>query len=96
MCPFALLTGVGCPGCGLTRAASALVRGDVAAAWEMHPLVLVAVAWLAVAWMVGFLRRRGRWVDLPGRTVARLLNVTGLLFVAVWLVRLATGTLPPV
>jgi hypothetical protein len=37
-CPFAALLSVPCPGCGLTRAAWLLVRGDWYGALALHPL----------------------------------------------------------
>ena len=56
VCPFALITGMACPGCGMTRAASYLVRGDFTTALGYHPLVpLIALlsiggwAWYPVA-----------------------------------------------
>lgn len=48
-CPMALFVGVPCPGCGLTRATSLLLHGDLAAALHMHPLVLVVLPFLAAA-----------------------------------------------
>jgi hypothetical protein len=41
LCPMAGLLGIPCPGCGLTRATLALLRGDVADAYHFHPLVFV-------------------------------------------------------
>jgi hypothetical protein len=41
LCPTALFIGIPCPGCGLTRATLALLRGDVAGALHFHPLVFV-------------------------------------------------------
>jgi hypothetical protein len=35
-CPFRLLTGLRCPGCGLTRAIVHLGRGEFAASWRSH------------------------------------------------------------
>lgn len=40
-CPVKALTGVPCPGCGLSRAAVSLLRLDAAAAFRYHPMVFV-------------------------------------------------------
>ncbi len=56
-CPFHALTGMPCPGCGATRAALALARGDVAGALAWNPLATLALvgglaaAALAPAWV---------------------------------------------
>jgi hypothetical protein len=42
-CPSALLFGVPCPGCGLTRATVAMLHGDFTAALHLHPLAPVLV-----------------------------------------------------
>jgi hypothetical protein len=42
-CPWALVTGRPCPGCGMTRAAGALAHGDVAAAITMNPTAPLTV-----------------------------------------------------
>lgn len=96
MCPFALVTGTACPGCGLTRAAAALVQGDLGTALSLHPLVLVVFAWALGWWMTGLARRRGKPSSLDGALVNRLLIATGVVFVLTWVVRLAAGSLPPV
>jgi hypothetical protein len=48
LCLFHRLTGLDCPGCGMTRAFVCLLRGDLHCAWQMHPfsvpLLLVAIA----------------------------------------------------
>ena len=36
-CVFAELTGLPCPGCGITRATVALVQGDWRTSWAFHP-----------------------------------------------------------
>ncbi len=38
-CPLALVFGVPCPACGMTRAVLLLCRGDFSGAFSMHPLV---------------------------------------------------------
>ena len=96
LCPFALVTGTACPGCGLTRAAAALVQGDIGTAMAFHPLVILVAVWALGWWITGFARRRGRGSLLDGVLVNRMLVATAVVFVLTWVVRLATGSLPPV
>lgn len=53
-CLFRTFTGLPCPGCGLTAAARALLRGEVAQSLHYHPLLLLPPAVV----VVGLLRRR--------------------------------------
>lgn len=92
ICPSILLFGIQCPFCGGLRATHSLAHGDLAAAWAMNPLVVVAAPLAVVAWgwwlgaSLGWwrpLRVRvpawSAWVFLAlmvGWTVAR--NVSGL------------------
>ena len=96
LCPSALVTGTACPGCGLTRAAAAIVRGDLGAALALHPLILVVMVWAVGWWLTGLARRRGKELRLDGALVNRLLAATGAVFVLTWVVRLVTNSLPPV
>ena len=45
-CPMVILTGLPCPGCGLTRAVCFLLSGQFARSFALHPL---GVFWLAAA-----------------------------------------------
>ncbi|BCU78196.1 DUF2752 domain-containing protein [Luteolibacter sp. LG18] len=48
-CPFKSLTGLPCPGCGMTRATLAMLRGDWTTMVKFHPLAPVFVLfWTAV------------------------------------------------
>ena len=52
-CPFHTLTGLWCPGCGMTRAAHHLLHGDIAGTLSRNlflPLVLVVAVWAWIAW----------------------------------------------
>lgn len=62
-CPFRVVTGWECPLCGGTRMGSALLHGDVGAAFAFNPVALVGIALLGV---IGVL-----WVveSLGGRAV---------------------------
>lgn len=96
ICPFALCTGTACPGCGMTRAASSLIRGDFEGAMTLHPLVPLIALQLAAGWVWYLLRRSGRAQPLSTRAINAILIVTGLALLAVWAIRLSSGTLPPV
>jgi hypothetical protein len=96
LCPFALCTGIACPGCGMTRAASHLIRGDVSGALGYHPLILLvaALSVIGTAWYL--LQRMGKARAIPNRWVNTILVVTGVMLVGVWVARALSGTLPPV
>ncbi|MBE1535337.1 DUF2752 domain-containing protein [Actinomadura algeriensis] len=60
-CPFLTLTGLYCPGCGMTRMAHALTHGDVGVAFGLNPLMFVLLpvfGYLYARWAV--LSARGR------------------------------------
>jgi hypothetical protein len=92
-----------CPGCGMTRAVAALGRGDLAAAWSLHPLSLLLALeglLLGLAMAVGprvAARFASRATARPFWTAPRVealaLAHAGL-FLALWTGRAATGTLP--
>lgn len=60
-CQFHRLTGLDCPGCGMTRAAYALLHGEWAVALRDNALLVGGLAWLAVrgGWF-GWRKLRGR------------------------------------
>lgn len=54
-CPSAILFGVSCPGCGMTRAFASVLRLDFASAFyynPMWPLVIVTLIAVAVLWIL--------------------------------------------
>ena len=80
----------------MTRAVSRLVRGDLTAAFDYHPLVFLVAA-LAIfggAWYLA--RRQQQRPAISTRTINVGLATIGAAFLAVWLTRLASGTLPVV
>ena len=96
VCPFALLTGTACPGCGMTRAFGYLARGDLASALRYHPLVILIAIQATAGWVWFVLRSRGKVRQLSARFTSAILVGTGVSLIAVWLLRLYLGALPPV
>lgn len=59
-CPLKALTGLDCPGCGMTRAVHALTRGDLARALDHNLLLVVLLPLLAYAFVRWTAERLGR------------------------------------
>lgn len=72
-CVFLTFFGVPCPGCGMTRAAKALLRLDLAAAWHYHPLVF-AMPYVVLYLFADFKRRRLHHTLLLGIGIAALIH----------------------
>jgi len=45
-CPFRLVTGFACPGCGSTRGMYALLHGDLITAFKFNPFMVLALPFL--------------------------------------------------
>jgi hypothetical protein len=90
-CPLRTLTGIPCPGCGLTTAAIALVRGQLGAAFAASPVIYglaalaVAVGPLILLRATGVLNPPAPWSPRRRRMVGWL---SGLLALASWLFQL--------
>jgi hypothetical protein len=63
-CPFYALTGLDCPGCGITRALHALLTGDVGRALDHNVIFVLALPLIAWAILASTVRRSGR--PFPG------------------------------
>ena len=59
-CPFRLVTGWWCPGCGLTRATHHLFRGDVGQALRFNVFVLAVLVAFGTMWLAWVARALGR------------------------------------
>ncbi len=84
LCSFKRVTGIPCPGCGLSRSWVAALRGDLGASIAFHPLgwlvLLYAGAqflrhglWLSMCQLRNRLDRAGRWLDYAVIPLAILL-----------------------
>ena len=50
-CAFNYATGLQCPGCGLTRASMAILRGDIQAAYNFNQLVFFVPIFLGALYL---------------------------------------------
>jgi hypothetical protein len=96
VCPFALTTGIACPGCGMTRAAGFLLRGDLSSALRYHPLVILIAVQAIAGWGWWMLRRSETVRPMSTRITNAILIGTSVSLLVVWLLRLLAGSLPPV
>ena len=69
-CVLHEVTGLECPGCGISRAILALARLDFAAAFDYNavwPLIIGYLLWIAIAGSAAYVKR-GEFGYLPGKT----------------------------
>lgn len=92
VCALNELTGVPCPGCGLTRAWVSALHGGLGESLAHHPL-----GWLVLLYVLAQGARHAAWLLLParrggidrvGRPLDRGLVVIGVLLVVVWVPRI--------
>lgn len=87
VCPIAFFFGVPCPGCGMTRAAFALLRGDFRLAAQYNATIylwaLYGVLWLIDRYVIA----------KKGKLSTVLLIVVCLLTLGYYFYRICTGTM---
>lgn len=79
LCPFRALTGLPCPGCGMTHAFVCLGHGNLALAWHYNALSIPLYAF-SLVWLAGRITGRSLLPSLSRRAEAWLLG--SVLFIA--------------
>lgn len=91
MCSFAAMTGLPCPGCGLTRSTHAILRGDLAHAFHTQPFAFIVspllAGMLAFAGATFLLQGRPSLPPLARRAGLLILGVVSALMLLFWAVR---------
>ena len=86
-CPFRLLTGFTCPGCGTTRAMHQILHGHFAAAFMLNPLLLLAIPFLLFALLrYSVIVMRGG-VPRPNALPAPVIYALFVVIVSFWIFR---------
>lgn len=79
-CPILSLTGFYCTGCGSMRAVHSLMHLDVAAAWDMNPLLLLLAPFALATWVAWTVRA---WTGRPRTWAAPPWAVTAVVVLLV-------------
>ena len=86
LCPVALVFGLPCPGCGITRALGCATHGRFEAAFEYHSLWPVLLAYFVFLWIYKIVESvRGEPPKLP---TYRIGGAALLVLLGFWVVRL--------
>ena len=92
LCPFRLLTGYPCPGCGGTRAMGAICLGQFDKAWSLNPITF-AVCLVLIVWALKItpLYSLARQVSAAFQRRALVLQILSLtfLYAIAWVAALA-------
>lgn len=92
ICPFAILTGLPCPACGLTRAGLCLLRGDFVSAWETHPCIFLWVVLILYLVVYRYFLQKKPFLALPLTIFVCI--VTLLYFLICYITDTITITIP--
>jgi hypothetical protein len=88
LCPFKIVTGLDCPGCGATRALHFAMRGQIETAAGYNLLFVIALPFLLAASFVGASQLfGGPWQLPPLRVSRRTWWILGAVVVAFWVLR---------
>ncbi len=85
-CPFKMLTGWDCPGCGFQRAMHALLHGHVAEAIRFNVFLVVAVPYLLALLVANFLCTEHRKAKLLAVLESRTAIWTYVVLYVAWMV----------
>lgn len=81
-CPIQFFTGISCIGCGMSRAALALLHLDFPLAFKMHPMIFI----MPFAALVILFRKK-----IPKKVLNALFIVFAVLMTGTYIYRLVTG-----
>ena len=84
MCPFRSIWGISCPGCGMTRALLAVLKGDLLAAFYYHLLWVVVILYPLI-YAIFKVRKSKQDFDVwKNKSIKIIIR----LFLFVWIIRI--------
>lgn len=79
-CVFYEVTGLYCPGCGITRAILSLVEGDIYQAFRYNPIIFVDIPVIIITSIIDFIYKDNKKVKKITNIIYIMLLVITLLF----------------
>lgn len=85
-CPFLLLTGWQCPGCGSQRAIHCLLHFDLAQAFSYNQLLVISIPYLLIGTYLTYFNKQNKYTKLRRilygkEAIYLILLIIGLFFV---------------
>ena len=81
-CPFLLLTGLECPGCGSQRAIHSLLHLDIVSAWRYNALMVISIPIVILLLIAQF--NRERYPKFYNRLNSKLMIRGAFLIIIIW------------
>jgi hypothetical protein len=94
LCLLRRIAHLSCPTCGMTRALALLWVGDLRGALAYHPWAPALMLQLVAGW-IWWGTSIARGSTRPDRWLPHAVALNAAALLVVWVIRLATGTLPP-
>ena len=86
-CIFKGVTGIPCPGCGMTRACLAILQGEFSTAWRYHPFSFLLIG-LTILIVFQPEYTQETWVSISLIKQKIIVSILILLCLSLWLVHL--------
>ena len=83
-CPFYVMTGFDCPGCGSQRAVHHLLHGEFISAFSMNPILILAIPYLALVSLTSLFSNNDWCVKLQSALTGRIAGFVWVAVVMVW------------
>ncbi|WP_407533038.1 DUF2752 domain-containing protein [Elizabethkingia anophelis] len=87
-CPFKLLTGYDCPGCGSQRALHALLHGEIKQSFAYNPLFIIAIPYVILGFIFNHDKVKAKYPGLRKVLFGqKAIYIILFIVIAFWLLR---------
>lgn len=79
-CVFYEITGLYCPGCGITRSILSLIDGDIYQAFRYNPIIFIDIPLIIIASIIDFIYKDNKKVKKVTNAIYIMLLIITLVF----------------